>query len=129
IDIDDEAKLSIARHATGSLRDAQGLLDQVAVYRDRVDDENTTVTLDLVQTVLGVSKNERVEEIATALADKDAGAGLRAVGHAVEAGDDIRQLSRQLLAYMRQLLLERAGGDAELDEKGKEIASRFDISE
>jgi len=129
IEIDDEAKLAIARHATGSLRDAQGLLDQVAVYRERVDDENTTVTLDLVRTVLGVSKNERVEDIASALADKDAGAGLRAIGQAVEDGDDIRQLARQLLAYMRQLLLERAGGASELDDKGKALAQRFGIGE
>lgn len=129
IDIDDEAKIAIARHATGSMRDALGLLDQVAVYRENADDEATTVTLDLVRTVLGVSKNERVEEIATALADKDAGAGLRAIGQAVEDGDDIRQLARQLLAYLRQLLLERAGGDSELDDKGKALAQRFSIGE
>ena len=129
IDIDDEAKVAIARHATGSMRDALGLLDQVAVYREREDDTNTTVTLDLVRNVLGVSKNERVEEIATALADKDAGAGLRSIGLAVEAGDDIRQLARQLLAYMRQLLLERAGGVSDLDDQGKALAKRFEIGE
>src|SRR5690606_24476582 len=92
IDIDDEAKTMIARHATGSLRDAQGLLDQVAVYRENADDANTTVTVDLVRTVLGVSRNDRVEEIATALADRDAGAGVKAIGEAVAAGDDVRQL-------------------------------------
>ncbi len=129
IEIEEEAKVAIARHATGSMRDALGLLDQVAVYRERVDDEGTTVTADLVRNVLGVSKNERVEEIATALADKDAGAGLRAVTQAVEAGDDIRQLARQLLAYMRQLLLERAGGASELDETGKALAKRFEMPE
>jgi DNA polymerase-3 subunit gamma/tau len=129
IDIDSEAKIAIARHATGSMRDALGLLDQVAVYRERVEDDNTKVTVDLVRNVLGVSKNERVEEIATALADKDAGAGLRAVGQAVEAGDDIRQLARQLLAYLRELLLERAGGASELDANGKALAQRFEIGE
>lgn len=129
IDIDAEAKTAIARHATGSMRDALGLLDQVAVYRESAEDKNTKVTVDLVRNVLGVSKNERVEEIATALADKDAGAGLRAVGQAVEAGDDIRQLSRQLLAYLRELLLERAGGTSELDQSGKALAQRFEIGE
>jgi DNA polymerase-3 subunit gamma/tau len=129
IDIDQDAKTAIARHATGSMRDALGLLDQVAVYRERVDDEGTRVTVDLVRTVLGVSKNERVEEIATALAERDAGAGLRVVGQAVEAGDDIRQLARQLLAYMRQLLLERAGGTSDLDEAGKVLAKRFELGE
>jgi DNA polymerase-3 subunit gamma/tau len=129
IDIDDEAKAAIARHATGSMRDALGLLDQVAVYRENVDDTGTTVTIDLVRTVLGVSNNERVEGMATALADRDAGAGLRAVAEAVENGDDIRQLARQLLAYMRQLLLERAGGVSDLDDAGKALAGRFEIGE
>ena len=129
IEIDDEAKTAIARHATGSMRDALGLLDQVAVYRENVDDENTLVTLDLVRTVLGVSRNDRVEAIVAALADKDAGAGLRAIGEAVEAGDDMRQLARQLLAYLRLLLLERAGGETELDEAGTALAQRFTLGE
>jgi DNA polymerase III subunit gamma/tau len=129
IEIDEDAKVAIARHATGAMRDALGLLDQVAVYRENVDDDGTRVTLDLVRTVLGVSRNDRVESIVSALADKDAGAGLRAVGEAVEAGDDMRQLSRQLLAYLRMLLLERAGGETELDDAGKPLAQRFELRE
>lgn len=129
IDIDDDAKTMIARHATGSLRDAQGLLDQVAVYRENADDASTRVTADLVRLVLGVSRNDRVEEIATALADRDAGAGVRAIGEAVAAGDDVRQLARQLLIYMRELLLQRSGGNSDLDDAGKELAGRFDLAE
>lgn len=129
IQIDDDAKQMIARHATGSLRDAQGLLDQVAVYRENADDDSTRVTVDLVRTVLGVSRNDRVEEIATALADRDAGAGVRAIGDAVAAGDDVRQLARQLLTYMRELLLERSGGRSDLDQAGKNLARRFELSE
>src|SRR5207249_1995701 len=34
LNIDDEALQVIARHATGSLRDALGLLDQLSVYRE-----------------------------------------------------------------------------------------------
>src|SRR5699024_1349631 len=49
IAIDDDAKTAIARHATGSMRDALGLLDQIALYRDRADDEETTITADLVR--------------------------------------------------------------------------------
>lgn len=129
IDIDDDAKAMIARHATGSLRDAQGLLDQVAVYRDNADDAGTRVTVDLVRTVLGVSRNDRVEDIAKALADRDAGAGVRAIGEAVDAGDDVRQLARQLLTYMRELLLEKSGGTSDLDNAGKQLAQRFDLAE
>ena len=129
IEIEDDAKVMIARHATGSLRDAQGLLDQVAVYRENADDAGTHVTVDLLRTVLGVSRNDRVEAIATALADRDAGMGVRAIGDAVADGEDVRQLARQLLTYMRELLLEKSGGLSDLDATGKQLAQRFDLGE
>ncbi|MBA2247568.1 MAG: DNA polymerase III subunit gamma/tau [Chloroflexia bacterium] len=130
IAIDDDAMQIIARHATGSLRDALGLLDQVAVYRESdtaSDDER--VTANTVRTVLGVSRNERVESLVAALADRDASKGLIAINQAVDAGDDIRQLGRQLVAYLRMLLLERAGGPADADEIAKNLAARFSLVE
>lgn len=129
IQIDDKARSMIARHATGSLRDAQGLLDQVAVYRENADDSATRVTADLVRTILGVSRNDRVETIATALADRDPAIGVRAIGEAVADGEDVRQLARQLLTYMRELLLERSGGMSDLDGDGKALAKRFELGE
>ncbi|MGN6032316.1 MAG: DNA polymerase III subunit gamma/tau [Thermomicrobiales bacterium] len=129
IEIADDAVLAIARHATGSLRDALGLLDQVAVYRDDAASETTTVTLDLVRTVLGVSRNDRVEAIVTALADRDAAAGLATIASAVESGEDMRQLARQLLAYLRMLLIQRAGGSSDADDAARALADRFQIHE
>lgn len=129
IDIEPEAVQAIARHATGSLRDALGLLDQVAVYRENDQDTNTTVTLDFVRTVLGVSRNDRVEAIITSLADRDPGPGLHSIGEAVDAGEDMRQLGRQLVAYIRLLLLQRAGGTSDADDNARQLADRFQLNE
>ncbi|MGB3329278.1 MAG: DNA polymerase III subunit gamma/tau, partial [Thermomicrobiales bacterium] len=131
ISITDDAILAIARHATGSLRDAQGLLDQVAVYRDDTDADTDTplVTIDRVRTVLGISRNDRVEGIVGALADRDPAAGLDAIAAAVESGEDMRQLGRQLLTYLRMLLIERAGGSSDADEAARALAARFQIQE
>lgn len=129
IDIEPDAVPVIARHATGSLRDALGVLDQVAVYRESLDNENQPVTIDTVRRVLGVSRNDRVASLVLALADQDAAAGLRAINEAVEAGDDIRQLDRQLVAYLRMLLLHRAGGASDVDEGAKSLAERFSLGE
>ncbi|MGI8483664.1 MAG: DNA polymerase III subunit gamma/tau [Thermomicrobiales bacterium] len=129
IEIEPEAVQAIARHANGSLRDALGLLDQVAVYRENDQDTNTTVTLDLVRTVLGVSRNDRVEAIISSLADRDPGPGLRSIGEAVDAGEDMRQLGRQLVAYIRLLLLQRAGGTADADDSARQLADRFQLNE
>lgn len=129
IEIEPDAIPVIARHATGSLRDALGVLDQVAVYRETSAREQQPVTVDTVRTVLGVSRNDRVESLVLALADQDAAAGLRAINEAVEAGDDIRQLGRQLVAYLRMLLLHRAGGGSDADDEAKTLAERFTLSE
>lgn len=127
--VDDDALRIIARHATGSLRDALGLLDQVAIYRDQEDTEQPAVTVELVRTVLGVSRNDRVESLVAAMADRDPAAGLRAIGDAVDAGEDMRQLGRQLVNYLRLLLLERAGGVADADERARELAQRFSLAD
>ena len=129
IAIDDDALPVIARQATGSLRDALGMLDQLAVYRESGDAESTSISADLVRTVLGVSRNERIERLVTALADRDAAAGLREVDAAVTAGDDIRQLGRQLVSYIRLLMLHQAGSAQDADEVAVSLAKRFSLDE
>jgi DNA polymerase-3 subunit gamma/tau len=125
--IDDDAITTIARHATGSLRDALGILDQVAVYREEADTESSRITVDLVRTVLGVSRNDRVEGMVRAIADEDPGAGLRIINDAVDAGEDIRQLGRQFIGYLRMLMLERASGSPDSDDIARELAQRFEL--
>jgi DNA polymerase-3 subunit gamma/tau len=129
IAIDDDALPVIARQATGSLRDALGMLDQVAIYRESGEEAEGSVSADTVRTVLGVSRNERVEILARALATKNPAAGLQEVASAVEAGDDIRQLGRQLVAYLRLLLLQKAGGSPDADETARDLASQFAIED
>jgi DNA polymerase III subunit gamma/tau len=126
--VDDEALRVIARHATGSLRDALGLLDQLAVFGERDRDEHR-IDADAVRALLGVSRNDRVETLATALADRDVSLALGTVNAAVEAGEDARQLNRQLVAYLRVLLHQRAGGSPDADERAIELAPRFDLAE
>lgn len=129
IRIEDDALPVIARQATGSLRDALGMLDQVAVYRESADGGDAPITADTVRTVLGVSRNERVESLARALADRDPAAGLREISAAVDAGDDIRQLGRQFVAYIRLLLLQKAGGAIDADSTAVRLASQFTLDE
>jgi DNA polymerase-3 subunit gamma/tau len=126
--IENEALQVIARHAAGSLRDALGLLDQLAVYGD-CESDDTRIDATAVRTLLGVSRNDRVELLATALADRDAALALGTVNAAVEAGEDPRQLNRQLVAYLRILLHQRAGGSPDADDRAKDLASRFELGE
>ncbi len=133
--VDDDALMTIARHATGSLRDALGLLDQLAVYREGPNadaggsEQPRGITADAVRALLGVSRNDRVETLVAALADRDPSLALGTVNAAVEAGEDPRQLNRQLVAYLRTLLHERAGGSPDADERARALAARFELLE
>ena len=129
IAVDDDALAAIARAGTGSLRDSLGLLDQLSVYQesDEASDGQARVTADSVRALLGVSRNDRVETIVRALADRDVSAALGTVNGAVEAGEDPRQLNRQLVTYLRVLMHELAGGSPDADATARELAGRFDL--
>ncbi len=131
IAIEDDALRAVARQATGSLRDALGLLEQLAVgqgAKDAAEDHPAINALD-VQAALGLSRNDRVEGLVLALSRRAAGDALRIVGEAIEAGEDPRQLNRQLVRYLRLLLLERTGAPADADETARDLAAQFSLEE
>jgi DNA polymerase-3 subunit gamma/tau len=99
----DKAALElIARQATGSLRDAESLLDQLA-------STDGTIKLDWAQQVLGTSTSMAVLDLLDALITKNAGAGLDQIHQALDAGSDPRQFARQIVDYLRGVMLLRMG--------------------
>ncbi len=128
--IERDALVEIARSATGSMRDALGLLDQLAVYQEEDGEAGAReITTDAVRALLGVSRNERIEALAVAIADRDAGKALAIVNDSVDAGDDPRQLNRQLVSYLRTLMFAKAGAGRDLDENARTLAGRFHLGE
>lgn len=130
IQIEDDALRMVARHATGSLRDALGLLEQMALLSDPTAANSTAsgaITVGTVRAVLGLSRNERIETLVNALAERNAGDAIRVIQQALEDGEDPRQLNRQLVGYLRQLLLERSGGGSDTDEKAQALAAKFSL--
>jgi DNA polymerase III subunit gamma/tau len=131
ISIDADALRLIARHATGSLRDALGLFERLALGLATSQEESVSdsITVDDVTTALGLSRNDRVEALIEALGRRDAGEALRVVQDAVDDGEDPRQLNRQLLAYLRVLMLERSGGTGNGDARARQLAEIFSLSD
>lgn len=99
---DDEALVLIARQATGAVRDAQSLLDQLASTGEKI-------TLSLTQTVLGTATSQTVLEVIDSIRDGQAGRGLETLHHALDSGADPRSLARQLVDYLRGLMLIQMG--------------------
>ena len=98
----------IARQATGSLRDAISLLDQLTSTGEEI-------TLEQAQQVLGTATSMRVIEIVDALLVKDAAQGLTLMNLALDSGTDPRQLARQLVSYLRDVLLYKMGNQNQVE--------------
>ncbi len=109
VNVEPAALEAIARAATGSLRDAESLLDQILAFADE------TITLEQVQRLLGTSPQHAVAQLIDHLIAGDAAAGLRIINQVVDDGTDPRQLTRQLLEYLRGLLLLQTGGEGLLN--------------
>lgn len=108
LQVEDEALAAVARQATGAMRDAISLLDQLASSGEKI-------TLRMAQDVLGTAANLAVIELVEALAAGDAAAGLDRIHQALDAGSDPRQFARQVVDYLRQMLLVHMNSASEVD--------------
>lgn len=105
----------IARQATGSLRDAISMLDLLTSTGE-------TVSLEMARRVLGTATGEAVVDLIRALIDTDAATGLTIIHRALDAGTDPRQMARQLVEYLRALLMIQVGNE-DLVERSMGITS------
>jgi len=95
---------AIARHAQGSLRDAESVLDMVAAFSEG------GVKLADVDELLGVSEWEETSALFDALAANDGAAGVRLVGRLVDEGRDLRLFVKRAIDHTRALVLVNAQG-------------------
>lgn len=102
IQADDDALIQIARNSAGGMRDAQSLLDQLSSTGERI-------TLALAQQVLGTATSQSVLDVLNAIADHDPAHGLESIHKALDAGADPRSLARQVVEYLRGLMLIQMG--------------------
>ena len=101
-EVEAEALKLIARQATGSLRDAVSLLDQLVSMGE-------AVTLERAQQVLGTAVDQAVGDLVQAIADGETGSGLEIINQTIDGGIDPRQFARQVVEWLRTLLLITAG--------------------
>ena len=101
-----EALTLVARAATGSLRDAEGLLDQLVAYCGQ------EISVAQVQDVLGLAGEGAIIEFAEQLVSGDLGRGLELIDRIAEAGADLRRFAEDLVGYLRSVLLVRSGAEA-----------------
>jgi DNA polymerase-3 subunit gamma/tau len=103
IEIDRGAVEIIARRGEGSVRDALSLLDQVIAFSGHA------VTAVDVATVLGLSDTNFFARLVDLIAAGDHGGILETLQEAAESGRDFKMLYRDLLSFVRSLLLVAGG--------------------
>jgi DNA polymerase-3 subunit gamma/tau len=94
----------IARHAQGSLRDAESMLDMVIAFADGA------ITLKEVDELLGSSDWEETAALFDALAASDGAKGIALVARLVDDGRDLRLFVRRAIDHARALVLTLATG-------------------
>jgi DNA polymerase-3 subunit gamma/tau len=99
IDVDQGALALVARHATGSFRDALGTLEQLVTYAG----ERTIETADVLA-VLGVTDSEQLFQAVDAVVARDPAGALRSAAALSESGRDPGQVLRDLEVHGRELL-------------------------
>jgi DNA polymerase-3 subunit gamma/tau len=106
IDVERGALALIARHATGSFRDALGTLEQLVTYAGGRQIEPADVLA-----VLGVADAEQLFEAVDAVIARDPARALRAAANLADSGRDAGQLLRDLEVHGRELLAVQVLGD------------------
>jgi DNA polymerase-3 subunit gamma/tau len=116
ISIEPQSLRLVARSVSGSLRDAENLLQQLVAYYGR------QIDVSQVQDMLGVTTDSRVRELAGHIAARDVAAGLDTINSLMADGLDLMQFNRGLVEYLRNMLLAKSGAEASVDLAADDLA-------
>jgi DNA polymerase-3 subunit gamma/tau len=99
IQISQRGLLSIAQESEGSLRDAQSLLDQVIAYAgENIRDED-------IAEVLGLIDRKILNDTIEAIANRNVERCMEVIEVVYHFGYDLQHFCRELLQYLRNLIL------------------------
>ncbi|MDP9191803.1 MAG: DNA polymerase III subunit gamma/tau [Acidobacteriota bacterium] len=95
----------VARRGEGSVRDSLSLLDQIIAFSGR------SIGVADVATILGLSETTFFARVVSLIGTGDHGAILEALQEAADSGRDFKMLYRDLLNFVRNLLLTAGGAN------------------
>jgi len=122
INIEPEAMRLVARSATGSLRDAENLMEQLTTYY------GPEISLHQVQETLGITGDWRTKELAKYIINNDVAAGVATINSVNTDGLNLRQFNRELVEYLRGLLLVKTGAEESVDLTAEDLAELKELA-
>ncbi len=118
---DENALTLVAREATGSLRDAEVVLDQLMLIS-----EDRKITIEDARSTLSVVDTSVMIRVLDFIIRQDAEGLLGLIHDLVDAGTDLAFFYRSFLLFLHDLLLLKAAGDREVAmERGEEEITRM----
>ena len=114
--VEPRALEALARAARGGLRDAISLLDQAMAFGGEPGlDGERRISTSQVDAMLGISRLDSVTQVARALGDQDLASALRASHRALNGGADVRAFNRQVVDFLRGVMLTLGGAPETLE--------------
>ena len=108
VEATEEALEILARSATGSLRDAENLLEQAVVSY------GSPLQGDQIREMLGLGGDAEALKLARHVVAKTVGEGLSTITEVSNSGADLRQLQRSVTEFLRSVMLIKSGSTDEL---------------
>ncbi len=103
VEVEPKAVALVARRAAGSMRDSQSLFDQLLAFGGQ------QITAADVHRLLGTAPDDRLVEMGDALLNRDRARVLDLLEQGLQSGVQIGELTDQLLAYFRDLMVLASG--------------------
>lgn len=99
VNIEKQALELIAVNADGSIRDGESLLGQIMSMEDK------KITLEEVQTILGMTDIKAVQDLVGYLTEKKSKEAISHINQVASQGYDLIQFSKSLINYLRKVLI------------------------
>jgi DNA polymerase-3 subunit gamma/tau len=123
ITISQDSLRLIARSATGSMRDAWNVLEQLSIYY------GSDISIQQVQDLLGISGDARVRELIKYIVEDNVSRAVATINSVNNDGLDLRNFKRELVEYLRALLLVKTGSESSVDMTGEDLAELKKLAE
>jgi DNA polymerase III subunit gamma/tau len=123
ITISQESLRLIARSATGSMRDAWNVLEQLSI------NYGSDVSFQQVQDLLGITGDARVRELIKYIIDDDIAKAIATINNVNNDGLDLRNFKREMVEYLRSLLLVKTGSESSVDMTGEDLHELKQLAE
>jgi DNA polymerase-3 subunit gamma/tau len=121
--ITQESLRLIARSATGSMRDAWNVLEQLSIYY------GSDISFQQVQDLLGITGDARVRELIKYIVEDNVSAAVATINSVNNDGLDLKNFKRELIEYLRSLLLVKTGSESSVDMTGEDLNELKQLAE